>query len=117
VKGAGHGLVADSQGNLYGVTGAGGPGNNGLVFELAAGTHTFSILSTLNVTNGVVVYGGDLVIDGSGNLYGIAGHVPVPPGQPDFGGVFKVDAQIHKVSVIATFNGLNRKYPRQTRRC
>jgi uncharacterized repeat protein (TIGR03803 family) len=105
------GLTADLAGNLYGVTVAGGPQNQGLVYKLAAGTHVFSVLATFGGT-GVFAPEGDLAIDASGNLFGISRH-GLPGAQPnnDFGTVFEVAAGTHAISAIATFNGMNGAYP------
>ena len=105
------GLTADADGNLYGVTVAGGPQNNGVVYKLAAGTHTFSILATFGGT-GVFAPEGDLAIDASGNLFGISRHGPTgAQSNNDFGTVFEVAAGTHAISAIATFNGTNGAYP------
>jgi uncharacterized repeat protein (TIGR03803 family) len=73
--GPGGGMVMDSKGNLYGVTGAGGAqGGGGTVYELSPGAngqwtetilHSFPIKAT---SDGYEPIG--MVIDGAGNLYG-----------------------------------------------
>ncbi len=65
-------LLFDQQGNLYGTTGAGGPGGVGTVFELSprAGGHwKKSIVYTFRSNDGIGPTGA-LVMDGSGNFYG-----------------------------------------------
>jgi len=71
----GGGMVMDSKGNLYGVTGAGGTqGGGGTVYELSAGANgqwTENILHSFPIkdpSEGFEPIG--LVIDGAGNLYG-----------------------------------------------
>ena len=46
------GLISDAAGNLFGTTSQGGPGNNGTVFEVAAGSGAITTLATFNGTNG-----------------------------------------------------------------
>jgi uncharacterized repeat protein (TIGR03803 family) len=67
-------LIADSEGNLYGTTEAGGPFKHGTVFELTpppAGqtAWTESVLASFNKTDGEGPIG-SLIADGEGNLYG-----------------------------------------------
>lgn len=64
------GLVIDSKGNLYGNTGTGGPGANGSVFMLSHGSSGWSEQLLYNYAeSGYQGYG--LVLDSSGNVYGI----------------------------------------------
>ncbi len=66
------GLIADSQGNLYGTTSAGGANKYGTVFELTpAGVETvlYNFCFTPNCNNGVFPQAG-LIADSQGNLYG-----------------------------------------------
>lgn len=63
------GLVMDGAGNLYGTTGAGGAKNVGTVFKLAASgeeTVLYSFTPRGNGSNPAA----NLVMDGTGNLYG-----------------------------------------------
>jgi uncharacterized repeat protein (TIGR03803 family) len=68
------GLIFDSAGNLYGTTGAGGAYGAGTVFELsptASGGWTQKLLHNFgNGSDGQSPWGGSLLMDGSGNLYG-----------------------------------------------
>ena len=73
--GPGGGMVMDSKGNLYGVTGAGGAqGGGGTVYELSPGANgpwTETILHSFPIkapSDGFEPIG--MVIDGAGNLYG-----------------------------------------------
>jgi uncharacterized repeat protein (TIGR03803 family) len=63
------GVVADSVGNLYGTTSAGGAVGEGTVFEVQRGTGIFITLASFNGTNGTRPWG-SLLIDGAGNLFG-----------------------------------------------
>jgi len=70
---AGGGMVMDSQGNLYGVTGAGGTDDMGTVYELTPtgnGQWTETILHSFSggSSDGFEPIG--MVMDGAGNLYG-----------------------------------------------
>lgn len=72
------GLLFDGAGNLYGTTFIGGVYGEGTVFELipvADGQWTESVIHTFNVADGAGPMGG-LVLDGKGNLYGVAGGSP-----------------------------------------
>jgi uncharacterized repeat protein (TIGR03803 family) len=64
-------LLLDSDGNLYGTTGAGGPYNFGTVFKLNTdGTETILHFFSGRVTNDGLRPTGDLIRDSNGNLYG-----------------------------------------------
>src|SRR5271156_4915475 len=70
------GVIADAQGNLYGVTNAGGAGGVGVVYELspqADGAWTETLLYSFpkSGVNGASP-SGSLVFDQHGNLYGAA---------------------------------------------
>ncbi len=79
------GFVFDRSGNLYGAAGAGGTGNNGVVFEFtpaASGTWTETVLYNFAGGDDGSDPGG-LIFDAAGNLYGgtvyggnVAGCVP-----------------------------------------
>lgn len=65
-------LVFDSKGNAYGTTGAGGPCDCGVVFKMSPtskGGWVYSVLHTFSNTDGALPVA-DLILDGSGNLYG-----------------------------------------------
>jgi uncharacterized repeat protein (TIGR03803 family) len=72
------GLVADSAGDLFGVTTEGGQNNQGVVFELKAKTYAETVLYSFVGPEGSAPTGG-LVIDGSGNLFGTASTSSVSP--------------------------------------
>ncbi len=68
------GLLLDAAGNLYGTTGAGGADGLGTVFELSpngSGGWTQKVLHNFGSgTDGQSPWGGNLLMDSSGNLYG-----------------------------------------------
>lgn len=85
------GLIADSAGNLYGTTYAGGAGETGTVFKVSA-TGTETVLHSFNFNPATNHFDGanpssDLVMDSAGNLYGTT----FSGGQNDEGTVFKID--------------------------
>jgi uncharacterized repeat protein (TIGR03803 family) len=82
------GLIADSQGNLYGTTSAGGANQYGTVFELTpAGVETvlYNFCFTPNCNNGVYPQAG-LLADSKGNLYGTT----LDGGTSGYGTVFEL---------------------------
>jgi uncharacterized repeat protein (TIGR03803 family) len=100
------GLVADSQGNMYGTTLRGGTYNWGYVYEVAAGTHTVTTLASFpGGASGEPGYS-DLIADGHGNLFGVAGAGGDTSGVGD-GTAFELAAGTHSISTVATFNGTN----------
>ena len=65
------GLVRDSAGNLYGTTLQGGASDVGTVFKLdPAGTETVLHSFGANVDDAYYPFGGSLILDSAGNLYG-----------------------------------------------
>jgi uncharacterized repeat protein (TIGR03803 family) len=70
-------LIMDSAGNLYGVTSNGGTKDSGTVFKLTPGSNgawTESVLYAFGVASGQaggIGPSGKLLLDGSGNLYGV----------------------------------------------
>ena len=97
------GLIADAAGNLYGTTSHGGTGDDGTVFEVAAGTHALTTLTTFNGNNGSNPEAG-LIADAAGNLYGTTA----------WGGdgtVFEVAAGTHALTTLAAFNDENNFCP------
>ena len=64
------GLIADSSGNLYGTTTAGGAHGYGTVFEVAAGSNIITTLASFDGSNTGAAPLGDLVEDSRGDLFG-----------------------------------------------
>jgi uncharacterized repeat protein (TIGR03803 family) len=82
------GLIADSQGNLYGTTSAGGANGYGTVFELTPGgieTVLYNFCFVANCNNGVYPQAG-LLADSKGNLYGTT----LEGGTSGYGTVFEL---------------------------
>jgi len=62
-------LLFDKSGNIYGTTIQGGTNGSGIVFELAAGSWTETILYNMATSSGIYPYNG-VIFDKAGNLYG-----------------------------------------------
>jgi len=99
-------VTIDSSGNLYGTAQAGGANSDGVVWKMAAGTHTISAVASFNGTNGNTPYGG-VAIDGSGNLYGTT----YIGGANNDGVVWKIAAGTSTLTTVASFNGTNGMNP------
>jgi uncharacterized repeat protein (TIGR03803 family) len=103
------GLIADSHGNLFGTTSAGGSGGNGTVFELVKGASSYT-LSTLVSFNGATgnTYAG-LIADSSGDLFGTT----YSGGSNGVGTVFELvkGASGYTLSTLASFNTTNGANP------
>jgi len=82
----GGGLVRDSAGNLYGTTLLGGVKDDGVVFKLHPGDQNVTVLHGFSGSDGATPFG-SLVLDSSGNLYGVTGS----GGDLSDGVVFEVD--------------------------
>jgi uncharacterized repeat protein (TIGR03803 family) len=102
------GLVFDPSGNLYGATSGGGTYNAGTIYELSpgsGGTWTVQILySFAGGTDLGSLGGGNLAIDGSGNLYGVSDG----GGTYGFGMVFELIRGangIWKEAILHSFSG------------
>jgi uncharacterized repeat protein (TIGR03803 family) len=100
------GLIMDSSGNLYGTTYYGGASDDGTVFELAAASGTITTLASLNGTVGQGP-NGTLLMDGSGNLYGVAAE----GGASSDGTVFEVARGSGTITALASFNGTDGQWP------
>ena len=100
------GLIADSNGNLYGTTNGGGSGDRGTVFKLSAGTFALSTLASFGGMNGFGPEAG-LPMDSGGNFYGVTPE----GGSNNEGLVFEVAAGTHALSTVVSFNGPNGALP------
>ena len=108
------GLVADTAGNLYGTTEAGGAYNgSGTIFQIAAGSHAFTtVLSYVDSNGPPRVYNGKnpyaaLISDGAGNLYGTTKQ----GGSSSLGTVFKFSTGSNALTTLASFDGAKGNYP------
>jgi uncharacterized repeat protein (TIGR03803 family) len=94
------GLIADSAGNLYGMTEFGGTSNDGTVFKVAAGSRAVSVVASFDRTTGYHP-DGELFVDKAGNLYGTTrGN----GGETQYGTIFKIAAGSHTVTTVVSFN-------------
>ena len=97
------GLIEDASGNLFGTTYQGGVSKDGTVFEIAAGTWTFSTLANFSGSANGSNPDGRLFEDSSGDLFGTATY----GGASGDGTVFEVANGTHALSTVATFTGAN----------
>ena len=100
-------LVADSAGNLYGMTSEGGPANAGTIFMLSSSGVESVLYSFTGGTDGNFPLSG-LYRDPEGNLYGTTQNGGDPVCQ--CGVVFKLDTS-HSLIVLHTFKGPEGKLP------
>jgi uncharacterized repeat protein (TIGR03803 family) len=94
-----HGVVADSAGNLFGVTAFGGAHDNGSVFKIDAAGNFSTVYSFTGGADGGFLYGG-LAIDSEGTLYGSTGN----GGANSAGTVFKL-TQDGTLTTLYDFTG------------
>ncbi len=92
-------LIMDSSGNLYGTAAHGGASNDGTIFELAKGSSTITTLASFNGTDGEYPEAA-LIMDSSGNLYGIA----ESGGAYGQGTVFELAKGSGTITALASFN-------------
>ncbi len=95
------GVIFDAAGNLYGTAEEGGSEDDGIVYEVKAGTRTPVTLATFNGSNGGFPYGG-LVADSAGNLYGTTYGELFGNGT-----VFELAAGTRAFSTLLNFNASN----------
>src|SRR5262249_6315367 len=102
-------LVADANGNLYGVAPAGGAYGFGSIFEYSASTRTLTTLVSFNGTNGAGPRAG-LVFDSSGNLFGTTRGFG-GAGIDNYGTVFELPAGAHDIVTLVSFDYSNGAWP------
>jgi uncharacterized repeat protein (TIGR03803 family) len=100
------GLVEDKSGNLFGTTTNGGASDDGMVFEVPAGSLRVITLASFNGANGKNP-DTRLILDSSGDLFGTT-----PTGGPSGDGtVFAVPAGSFTIITLASFDGSNGANP------
>jgi uncharacterized repeat protein (TIGR03803 family) len=99
-------LVADSNGNLFGTASAGGACGVGNVFEIAAGSGTITALASFNSADGATPSAG-VTLDAARNVFGTTNY----GGASGFGTAFEVASGSNAITMIASFDGNNGKYP------
>jgi uncharacterized repeat protein (TIGR03803 family) len=100
------GLVLDSSGDLFGTTHSGGPNRDGIVFELAHGSNTITMLAAFNGSNGKGPLAG-LTMDSNGDLFGTTSG----GGLSNDGTVFELVRGSNTITALASFNGSNGANP------
>jgi uncharacterized repeat protein (TIGR03803 family) len=101
------GLTVDAAGDLFGTTLNGGANDEGTVFEIAAGSHTITTVTSFNATDGESPYGG-VALDASGDIYGTTNS----GGSSDYGTIFEIARGSAVVTTIVSFNGIDAAYPK-----
>jgi uncharacterized repeat protein (TIGR03803 family) len=99
-------LVMDQSGNLYGITTAGGPENLGTIYELPKGGRSIITLATFDGTGAANPVGG-LILDQSGNLYGVT----QLGGSINNGTIFELAQGSNTITTLASFTGANGLVP------
>ncbi len=95
------GLLMDGKNNLYGTTEGGGSSGNGTVYKVDIKTQKETVLySFAGGSDGAIPLYGNLVMDGSGNLYGTT----VNGGASGNGTVWEVSSK-GKETVLYSFSG------------
>jgi uncharacterized repeat protein (TIGR03803 family) len=95
-------MVVDASGNLYGTTVMGGSNNDGVVYEVAKGSGSITVLATFNGNNGSAPSGG-LITDAFGDLYGTTEH----GGADNEGTIFELAKGSSSITTLESFNGTN----------
>jgi uncharacterized repeat protein (TIGR03803 family) len=96
-------LVRDSSGNLYGTTAQGGsPKGDGTIFEVVKGSGTITVLYNFNGSTDGKTPVSDLLMDGSGNLFGTTSAA----GANGEGTIFELPKGGSAVTTLASFSGL-----------
>jgi uncharacterized repeat protein (TIGR03803 family) len=111
------GLLADAAGNLIGVASSGGANGDGAVFEVvkigSIYANTATTLLSFNGTNGNPgpVWGGNLLADGTGDLFGATTDGGVPGYGTTFEVPFSSGSYASSPTTLANFNFTNGAYP------
>ena len=104
-------LVFDSSGDMFGRTGLGGADQEGIVWEIAHGSSTITVLApippSVNPGEASVTVGG-LAIDSNGNLYGTASPETNSAGD---GSIWELPAGGSAITIVASFDGTDGSSP------
>lgn len=92
-------MTFDKDGNLFGTTFGGGPGNLGTVFEIAKGTNTIKTYASFSNSIGTSIVGG-VTFDSHGNMYAIGEF----GGTSSQGRILKVAKGSNQITAGASFN-------------
>jgi uncharacterized repeat protein (TIGR03803 family) len=93
-------LMQASDGNLYGMTSAGGANNLGTIFEYGLATQTVTVLHSLAQSDGAYPWG-NLIQANDGNFYGLTQQ----GGASNDGTIFEYDPTTHAFLVLHSFAG------------
>jgi uncharacterized repeat protein (TIGR03803 family) len=91
-------LARDGEGNIFGTTVGGGPGNAGVVFEIPNGKNTVQTFATFNSVGLSGPVG--VIVDATGNLFGTTGG----GGTVQQGTLYEIAAGTNSITVLASFN-------------
>jgi len=100
------GLTADSAGNLYGTTSAGGTADVGVVFKLDATRQETVLHYFAGGADGAVPYAG-VILDAAGNLYGAT----YQGGTANLGVVYELDANGQETVLYSFLGGADGANP------
>jgi uncharacterized repeat protein (TIGR03803 family) len=99
-------LIADSNGDLFGTTNAGGAFRYGTIFEWVKSTGLLRVLTSFTISTGVEPAAG-LIEDNSGYLYGTTSGL----GPGSAGTLFELVKNTNTITILANFNWTNGATP------
>jgi uncharacterized repeat protein (TIGR03803 family) len=100
------GLIEDSSGDLFGTTTGGGPGGNGIIFEVAQNSGTITTLASFDGVSGANPVD-TLIADAAGDLFGTA----LGGGAANVGTVFELAHGSNTITTLASFDGADGTNP------
>jgi uncharacterized repeat protein (TIGR03803 family) len=101
------GVTLDPSGDVFGMTPNGGALNQGSVYEIAAGTTTFTTLASFDGINNGSIPEGFLAIDAKGNLFGATN----AGGTNNDGTLFEIANGSNTITTLYTFAGTDGANP------
>ncbi len=101
-------LSTDGQGNLYGVTQAGGANGFGTIFRYNMSTHALTTLFSFTNLSGTMPYAG-VTPDGMGNLYGTT---YLGGSSTNVGTLYALNITTRALTVLHVFDKANGGHPR-----